>query len=303
MRKTFRTLIICMMAVMLASSAVSCGKNEKEEQDMSIPIEKVSTGSFEMRYFRFGSGEKVMVILPGLSVQSVMASADAVAEAYGAFAEDFTVYLFDRREDLPDKYGIEDMADDTIEAMKALGLADVYLFGASQGGMIALTIAIKEPSLVNRLVIGSSCASEADIKTDVIKEWVGLARSGKKEELYLAFGKALYPEETYNTYTEVFRQMAQGVTDEDLRRFVILAEGIGGFDVTGALKDIACPVLAIGASDDMVLGAEGTLRIAEYLKDREDFSLYMYDGYGHACFDTAPDYKDRLMEFFMKKFD
>ncbi len=48
---------------------------------MSIPIETVPTDRFTMEYFRFGAGERPLVILPGLSVQSVMGAADAVAAA------------------------------------------------------------------------------------------------------------------------------------------------------------------------------------------------------------------------------
>ena len=49
---------------------------------MSIPIETVHTDTFSMNFFRFGRGEKTLVILPGLSVQSVIGAADAVAAAY-----------------------------------------------------------------------------------------------------------------------------------------------------------------------------------------------------------------------------
>ena len=46
---------------------------------MSIQIETVKTDAFTMDYFQFGQGKETLVILPGLSVQSVMDSADAVA--------------------------------------------------------------------------------------------------------------------------------------------------------------------------------------------------------------------------------
>ena len=39
--------------------------------------------------------------------------------------------------------------------------------------------------------------------------------------------------------------------------------------------------------------------IAEKLDSRMDFRLYMYVGYGHAAFDTAPDYQERLLQFFL----
>ena len=33
---------------------------------------------------------------------------------------------------------------------------------------------------------------------------------------------------------------------------------------------------------------------------RPDFRLYMYVGYGHAAYDTAPDYRDRIQRFLMQ---
>ena len=48
---------------------------------MSIPIETVRTEAFAMNFFRFGNGKKTLVILPGLSIQSVMGAADAIASA------------------------------------------------------------------------------------------------------------------------------------------------------------------------------------------------------------------------------
>ena len=88
------------------------------------------------------------------------------------------------------------------------------------------------------------------------------------------------------------------MTPDELNRFIILAEGMKGFNVTDDLSKIACPVLVIGSSDDGVLGADATNQIAKHLKDRPDFQMYMYNGYGHAAYDTAPDYKERLLRFF-----
>ena len=125
---------------------------------MHIKIESVQTETCAMEYFRFGHGSKNLVILPGLSVQSVMGAADAVAAAYQSLEDRFTIYVFDRRRDLPPVYLVRDMAHDTALAFQALGLQNVCLFGASQGGMIALVIAIEHPELVERMALGSASA-------------------------------------------------------------------------------------------------------------------------------------------------
>ena len=63
---------------------------------MPIPIETAVCADFTMDFFRFGCGKTPLVILPGLSVDSVMRYAQSVANAYQLLAKDFTVFVFDR---------------------------------------------------------------------------------------------------------------------------------------------------------------------------------------------------------------
>ena len=142
------------------------------EQKMATQIQTVETDSFSMDYFQFGQGEDVFVILPGLSVQSVMGFADAVADAYKLLSDDYTIYVFDRRKELPTDYSVYDMARDTAEAFKALGLNRINLFGASQGGMIAMVIAVEHPELVQKLILGSTSACVEDTQMQTIEKWI-----------------------------------------------------------------------------------------------------------------------------------
>jgi pimeloyl-ACP methyl ester carboxylesterase len=266
---------------------------------MMIQTGIVQTESFSMDYFRFGTGSRTLVILPGLSVQSVMGAAQAVEAAFRSFEDSFTVYLFDRRNELPPSYSIREMARDTAEAFETVGLKDVCLFGASQGGMIAMTIAIEHPELVSKLALGSTTAHMQEDTYRTLDKWVQLAREKDRVGLYLAFGKDVYPPKLYESYREGLAGLAETVTDEDLSRFIILAEGIRGFNVVDELPKIRCPVLAIGVYEDAVVGADATMEIAEKLEFRPDAHLYMYIGYGHAAYDTAPDYRKRLLNFFL----
>lgn len=301
--KNISKLLAIMLAALLLFSG--CGAADQEDSkesgtDMGSQIETVTTDTFSMDYFKFGHGDEAFVILPGLSVQSVMGFASAVEDAYQVLADDYTVYLVDRRKDLPEKYSVHDMAEDTAEALKAMGLGKVNLFGASQGGMMAMDMAVHHPELVENLVLGSTapCMDEEHYKT--IENWISLAKDGDREGLYLAFGEAVYPKEVFEQSRDLLIAAAETVTDEDLERFAILAEGMDGFDVTDKLGSIACPVLVLGSNDDQVVGGEASEKIAELLKDG-DCTLYMYDGYGHAAYDTAPDYKERILDFFREK--
>ena len=114
------------------------------------------------------------------------------------------------------------------------------------------------------------------------------------------FGEKIYPPDVFEQCKDALITAANTVTDHELERFVALVEGMRGFNVTNQLKNIQCPVLAIGAYDDKVVDLDMTMKIAEQLNAREDFELFMYKGFGHAAFDTAPDYRERLYKFFLK---
>lgn len=264
---------------------------------MGIKKELVTAGDVTMKYFKFGYGKGIFVILPGLSVQSVMDSAEAVAEAYKMLQKDYTVYVLDRRENLPNRYVIEDMARDTAAVMRELGLKDVNLFGASQGGMMAMVIAIENPDLVESLILGSTSSHVGKEQYSIIDHWITLAKSGKVKELYLDFGEKLYPPDIFEQYRGYLLEAAEGVQEYELNRFIILAQSIQGFDVTSRLDGIRCPVLIIGEFADEVLGSDATMEIAEKIEEMTDTNLFLYNGYGHAAFDTAPNYKKKIKDF------
>ncbi|WP_408070580.1 alpha/beta fold hydrolase [Butyrivibrio sp. JL13D10] len=258
----------------------------------------VKTNDFEMDYCKFGRGDRIFVVLPGLSVQSVMSSANAIEASYGEMNDVYTTYVFDRRKEIPSDYSIQDMAKDTAIAMKELGLKDTYMFGASQGGMIAMVIAMEYPGLVKKLGLGSTSSHIQPQQQAVIDKWISLAEANDPRGLYQEFAKKIYPPAVYEQLTEYFNEVSKTVTKEELRKFIILARSIKNFNVTDGLKKIECPVLALGVYEDTVLDSDATMEIAENLEHRPDFKLYMYIGYGHAAFDTAPDYRKRLFEFF-----
>ncbi len=66
-----------------------------------------------------------------------------------------------------------------------------------------------------------------------------------------------------------------------------------------ALKKIKCPVFVIGSKADKVLGGGSTEMLAEKL----DCKLFIYEGFGHAVYDEAPDYKQKILEFFAEGAD
>ena len=193
---------------------------------------------------------------------------------------------------------MSDMARDTADAMKALGLGDVYLFGASQGGMMAMIIAAENPGLVKKLALGSACVSVDGEAFSVIERWIDFARKKDGIGLFLDFGEKLYPSEIFEQYKDALAALGESVTGEECARFIILAEGTRGYSSQALIDSIKCPVLVLSAADDRVLGSRAGEELIAAFSGRPDFSYHVYDGYGHAAFDTATDYKERLKNFF-----
>ena len=264
--------------------------------------ETIKPKDFQMDYFKFGSGKKQLVIIPGLSVQSVMLQADAVQEAYKELTDDFTIYVFDRRKEPPLGYSLCEMTADTAEAIKAAGISHTSIFGASQGGMVAMIMALEYPELVDSMVLSSTCAVVTDEVCDIFDNWIQLARERNTEALYLDFGEMIYPQNVFDGLRDLFIDAAKTVTEAELDEFIIMAENMKGFDIRKDLCRVNCPVLTIGDDCDKVFGSFPAKEIWEHLtrgraEKAADFQYYIYNGYGHAVYDTAPDFKKRIMKF------
>lgn len=264
-----------------------------EEQSAPIEIKSVKNEDFEMNYFSFGNGEKTFVILPGASLKSIVLSEDAVAAAYAGFTEKYTVYVFDCSSNWQKEYSIAQRADDTARAMKQLGIEQADILGCSTGGMIAQYVAINNPELVHKLVLGSTMARNNEISLATLSEWKQLADAGDAVAFNRNMFKRIYSEAYYEQFKDIFKSMESDGTAEELQRFSTMMSALLNMNSYDELDRISCPVLVMGSWKDTTLSPAGSIEIAEKL----GCELYMYSGYSHAAYDEAPDYKDRIMSF------
>ena len=193
---------------------------------------------------------------------------------------------------------MEQLAEDTAEAMTALHLKNACVFGASQGGMMAQYLAINHPELVGRLLLGSTCARLNPTAEAVMAKWVSLARRGDINAFCDSFTDVLYGRDFAQRFGEFIKIAHQDVTQADFDRFIILGKSCDTLNTYDRLDEIRCPVLVLGAEDDRVLTAQASVEIA----GRIGCPCYLYGSeYGHCAFDEAPDYKDRMLSFFLEK--
>jgi len=259
-------------------------------------IEFIEIDDIRMPVTSFGNGDRTMLVLPGLYVVDLYKSADAIEEAFVPFFPDFSFYVMDRNQNITADYSVRQMADDTALVLDKLGVEDAQVFGASMGGMIALYLAAYHPDKVSRMVIASSVA-RTDEKADALfDEWIRLANAHDREGLAISFADFLSSNASRDIFRKVISEATAASTDEDLKHFALQCGCCKDMDIFDDLKRIKCPTLAIGCLGDSVLGCDGTMEIAQVL----DCEVYMYNGrFGHAVYDEAPDFRQRLADFFV----
>lgn len=107
-------------------------------------------------YAECGAGEPLVLLHPG----GAGVDARALGPQVVAFGQRFHVYTPEQRGHgrTPDTAGplsYERMAADTIGFIEEVIAAPVLLFGVSDGAVVALTVAMRRPGLVRRLVLAA----------------------------------------------------------------------------------------------------------------------------------------------------
>ena len=258
-----------------------------------IRIVTTETGASALDCAVIEGGPEIFVLFPGLYTKSLMPLAPLIAEMYRRFLEKYTICVFDRVAEPPEHCTVRSMADDTIRAMESLGIRDACVMGVSMGGMLAQVLAAARPDLVRCLVIGSSTSHVTDRAGKILREWAALARAGKADELSRSFASLIYTASFYAKHEKAILNSFSGAGESDLKRFAVFAECLCGFRMPENEKAV-CPVLAVGGGEDRIFDPEEIHGIAR----RNGGRSFIYEHYGHAVYDEAADYPERVWNFF-----
>ena len=256
----------------------------------------VPLGDTEMSYVSFGSGPRTFLILPGLSdgLVTVRGKALPLAWPYRKFFQDFTVYMFSRKDRLPEGCSIRDMAADQAAACEALGIRRACVMGVSQGGMIAQYLAADFPELVEKLVIAVSVPKTDETLREGVLRRIAMAERGDHRSLMIDAAEKAYTEKRLRRYRLVYPLLGGVGRPKDYRRFQIQARAILSFNAEEELGRIRCPTLILGGGEDKTVGAQGSYDLHEGISGSE---LHIYPGLGHAAYEEAPDFNDRVLRF------
>jgi pimeloyl-ACP methyl ester carboxylesterase len=163
---------------------------------------------------------------PLLLIPGAFMSTDLMKPWVAAFAAKRAVIVFDqqghgRTADTSRKMSYEQFGDDAAALLRALKVERADVMGYSQGGGVALQLALRHPSLVNKLVSASATYRQDGWYPAVLKAIEGLdAKMFVGSPIEAAFKKHTPDPKAFETYVEKMKVLNvndQNITDAQMR--------------------------------------------------------------------------------------
>ncbi len=249
-----------------------------------------------MPYVTFGKGTRHLVILPGLGdgFRTVKGAAIPLAWMYRAFAKDYRIWIFSRKEHLEEGISTRDMARELKRAFEILGIQRASVMGISMGGMIAQYLAIDFPEVVDKLILVVSISTPNPLMVRNLTYWMELAKEGDYESLMKDSTVKYYSEKTLKRKKWLLPIAVKATKPKSMVRFLRQAHAALYHDAYEELHKIHAPTLLIGGGKDMTLGPDASIEMAERIRGCH---LYIYPKLGHAAYEEARNFKPLVLQF------
>ena len=260
---------------------------------------RVSFPDGEMEYLRFGTGPENLIMLPGLGdgLRSIYGMALPMAILYRMYAKDYTVYMFSRKNTMPQGCTTEDMARHVAQAMEILGIKKAHFLGVSMGGMLAQHLAADYPQLVQKLILVVTAAQSNPVLIDSVTLWMDQARAGDHTALMDSNMKRIYSSGYYRKNKWMVPILGITTKPESYDRFLVMAQACLDHNALSKLPAITAPTLVLGGGQDETLGSTAAGEIAAAIPGAK---LRIFPQWGHGLYEEAPEFHTEVLTFLKK---
>jgi pimeloyl-ACP methyl ester carboxylesterase len=197
------------------------------------------------------------------------------------------------------RYTLADMAQDAKGLLSELELAPAHVIGASQGGMIAQTLAARHPKQVRSLVSMMSSTGGRWVGRPALSSYpIFLRKAPREREAFIEHASRMFAKVGSRGIpqdTDGVREIAGLSFDRELDRTGAgrqLAAIIASGDRTAELQRITAPTLVIHGSADTLVSPSGGRATARAIPGAK---LMMIEGLGH---DLPRELWPRLIDAF-----
>jgi pimeloyl-ACP methyl ester carboxylesterase len=270
----------------------------------TVPTQTISAGGVDFKYRELGkhNGGTPVVFLTHLA--AVLDNWDP--RVIDGIAARHHVITFDNRgigaSSGSPANSVEQMADDAITFIKAMGLKQVDLLGFSLGGMVAQEIVLKEPQLVRKMILaGTGPAGGEGISTVAGVTFLDILRgffTGQDAKQFLFFTRTPSGIEAGKAFLARLQERTED-RDKDISVGAFLAQlealRTWGSKAPADLSVVKQPVLVVNGDDDRMVPTVNTHDLARRLPNSQ---LIIYPDAGHGgAFQFHADFVSSALGF------
>lgn len=250
------------------------------EQDAPRVGEYVDAGGVHTYYEVAGTGEPLILLHGGFcTVETFGAQTPALAEQY-------QIYVPERRGHgrTPDVEGpitYENMAQDTIAFMEALGISSAHLVGWSDGAVVGLLVALQRPDLARKLVLIGQAMNQDGVSPE---------------------GKSQLSNMTQQDIPPMLRELYDSASPDGADHFGVVFDKLHQLLMTEPnielteLERLSIPTLVLVADDDIGSTVEYAATMQRALPHSQ---LAVVPGTSHASLMEKPELVNRLILDFL----
>ncbi|MCI2807421.1 bifunctional 4-carboxymuconolactone decarboxylase/3-oxoadipate enol-lactonase PcaCD [Eoetvoesiella caeni] len=205
---------------------------------------------YSLRRARNGAARKTVVLSHALGCDLTMW--DWLANV---LAEDCDVVSYDHRghgsSDAPATlYTMQELAEDAARLVRELNCGPVVWVGLSMGGMVGQELAIRNPELVQALIIANSTSAYPENVREVWQQRISNVRANGIEVIADAVMERYFHDQFRSEKAGVVAAFRRRLTSTDQEGYIGCCNAVGTVDTTARLPKIATPTLVIAGALD-----------------------------------------------------
>lgn len=218
-------------------------------------------------------------------IHGIFASKEIMNPLFDYYRKSYHVISYDVRghgkSDKPEKFDLDDYADDLKEIINELNLDKPIVIGLSMGSYIALKTAEKYPTILSKIILlGTRGQGEISLMQKAAEENNGNGNIDLKEMGKLISRRVYAPDTTPEDVANFYngnRSEVELTNDERKNVYASLSH----YDMVSDAKKVQIPVLILVGEYDGINPPEESIKVHEMLPTSQ---LEIIEGAGHIAY-------------------
>ncbi len=259
---------------------------------------KVRVNGVSLHYNVFGKGKETIIFSHGLLFDNTM-----FHNQIDFFKSRYRCIAYDHRgqgnsERTKQGYDMDNLTQDCLGLMDALGIEKCHFVGMAMGGFVAMRIAARHPERIKSLILLGTSAN-ADNQSSKFKMMAWMVRIFGVKPIVKRVVRTLFGEKFLKDVNRR-KELLKWYTHLESHRKSILRAALGVIkrqSILHELPRITAPTLIITGDQDAAIEPIHTQQAHEKISNSQ---FIMIGGAGHTSVIEEPEQINQVMEVFLK---